>query len=76
MMTSERSKTFLEAAHLIHTLSTKQADHGKKEGLQMAVKELKRLASEAHEDYKKQAAQKRQEIRNYNAKAKAFGFGR
>jgi hypothetical protein len=76
MMTSERSKTFLEAAHLIHTLSTQQADHGKKEGLQMAVKELKRLASDAHEEYKKQAAKRRQEQRDYNAKAKAFGFYR
>ena len=40
----------------------------------MAVKELKRLASEEHEEYKKQVAKKRQQQRDYNVKAKAFGW--
>ena len=52
-MPSIRATVLLEAATRIHALREKEADRGRDEGLMLAVKELKRMASEAHDDYKK-----------------------
>ena len=74
MFTSERAKILLETAHHLHTIRLKQRDRGVAEGVQIAVKELKRLASVAHEEHKQNEAKLRQQRRDSNANAKAFGY--
>jgi hypothetical protein len=74
-MPSIRATVLLEAATRIHALREKEADRGRDEGLMLAVKELKRMASEAHDDYKKKKAEQRRAARASDAKWGAFGPG-
>ncbi len=69
---SEKAKILLEAAQHIHTIRSHEPDRGKAQGLQIAIKELKRLASVARDEHKLLVAKRKQEARDYNAKCKAF----
>lgn len=73
-MESERAKILLEASRHLHALRLQEGDRGRAQGIMLAAKELKRLASAARDEHKVQQAKLRQQRRWSNAKAKAFGM--
>jgi len=75
-MSSIRANVLLEAASRIHALREKEVDRGRDEGLMLAVKELKHMAAEAHDDYKKKKTEQRRAARASDAKWKSFGATR
>lgn len=73
-MSSERAKILLEAAQQLHAIRKTEADRGRAEGIMIAVKELRRMASNARSEHKINEAKLRQQRRDSNAKGKAFGW--
>jgi hypothetical protein len=71
-----RAKVLLEAAN--HIKQYQKENFGLDQmtpGLVEAAAELRRLASNARRQHKKVADRRRQESRDSDARAKAFGFG-
>lgn len=73
-MTSERAKILLEAAQQLHSLHKNEADRGKAEGILIAAKTLKRMASQARAQDKRVEEGKRRDRAAADAKARAFGY--
>jgi hypothetical protein len=73
-----QAKVLLEAAHTIDAISKDYNDPNDERitGMVEAAAELRRLASNARRNHKKVQDKRRQESRDSEAKAEAFGFSK